>query len=76
MGALQIVVFQNYAMDSRLRGNDGGSLTVIPAKARMTGAISPSFPRRRESIVKLYNTSILHYTRHELEKRQIEMHHS
>ena len=32
--AFQIVAFQNYTMDSRLRGNDVGGLTaVIPAKA-------------------------------------------
>ena len=33
MDAFQIIAFQNYAMDSRLRGNDVGSLAVIPAKA-------------------------------------------
>ena len=32
-GVFQIVAYQNYAMDSRLRGNDVCSLAVILAKA-------------------------------------------
>ena len=61
-------------MDSRLRGNDSETATSFLRPLSSFPRPLSSFPRRRESIEKLYNTSILPYTKHELEKRQIEMH--